>query len=254
MRTRLIILTAGLTMLAAPAQAQELLGWPEPAVDWSGFYAGVFGGYGIDAGAETTGRIDLNTGGHRTVADTNVSRISTPLGGAEIGYDLQYGAAVFGVGADLTFGSFSKQSSTVGTDIPLDPADGPGLEVESYSAWRTGAVGTLTGRLGLSAGNWLVYGTGGVAIADVTATNRTEVNEIGGPAQRLQSDRTGLAFGTVVGVGLETMIADNVSLGAEYNYTAFPAQDGGAGAFGLGGGGFGAVSMHNIKLSAKYHF
>ena len=57
-----------------------------------------------------------------------------------------------------------------------------------------------------------------------------------------------------MGVGLETMIADNVSLGAEYNYTAFPAQDGGAGAFGLGGGGFGAVSMHNIKLSAKYHF
>ena len=255
MRTRLIILTAGLTMLAARAQAQELLGWPEPAVDWSGFYAGVFGGYGLDAGGETTGRIVLNTDGHRTEADTNVSRISTPLGGAEIGYDLQYGAAVFGVGADVTLGGFSKQSSTVGTDIPLDPADGPGMELESYSAWRTGVVGTITGRLGVSAGNWMVYGTGGVAIADVTVTNRAEFNEIGGPAQRLQTERTGLLFGAVVGVGLETMIADNVSLGAEYNYMSFPAQDGGAGAFGLGGGGgLGPVSMHSLKLSAKYHF
>lgn len=258
MRSKLLILTAGLTALVMPAQAQDLLGWPEPSVDWSGFYAGVFAGYGLDTGAAKSETFLAPEFGQ---VSQERSRMETLIGGGELGYNLQYGAAVFGINADLALGTFSESRSVTGTLAVDDPPGANGL-IDGQASWAASAIGTVTGRLGIAAGNWLIYGKGGLAVTNVRVDGRiaADIDIDLTPGQLGTVRREGLHFGTVVGVGIDGMVTDNVSIGAEYTYTAFPeVPSSTASVPGFGGGSIGApdvgpVSLHGIKLGAKYHF
>ncbi len=119
------------------------------------------------------------------------------------GYNFQSGNLVFGLEGSLAAANFDGRFTS-----PYLPAAG---------AWTPNMnwLGTVTGRVGYSFGQWLPYVKGGFAAA-----------EVGSP---LQGAPTG-AFsqgtelgGWTGGVGLEYQISPKLSLGLEYLYTDLSA-------------------------------
>ena len=77
-------------------------------------------------------------------------------------------------------------------------------------------LGTVRGRLGFAVNNWMFYGTGGLAYADVRHTVTTSFAATGGAVLTGTSDDT--RFGWTAGAGFEWGFVPNWSLKAEYLY------------------------------------
>lgn len=152
-----------------------------PAFTWTGFYAGINGGY---AGGSSSGS-------RQTGAKT---KSSAPFGG-QAGYNYQWGSVVSGV--ELDFDRMNVESR--GTF-----AGGAGYKASaSY-------LGTVRGRLGYAvADRLLVFGTAGFALAQMSMS-------VPDMSRRSKSQ---WHQGYVVGGGAEYAITDNVTLKAEYLYT-----------------------------------
>jgi outer membrane immunogenic protein len=186
---------------------------PSPAYDWSGFYAGLNGGsswgstpYAYSGGLGTTGGT-LSPDGF--------------VGGGQFGYNMQRGALVFGLEGDVAWRGGSAASTF------LTPA-GSARFAEEHK-W----VATIRPRLGIADGNWLVYGTGGVAFGSF----EHGYTETLGAASRTLSDTTTRA-GWTAGGGVQFAPSNRWSLGLEYLYQDFgkttlsqPAQTVGGVAF-----------------------
>jgi len=145
-----------------------------PADTWSGVYVGAFGGY--DWANFDAGNTDVN--------DWNA--------GAFAGYNWQSGNIVYGAEADL---GYSFGSETDGTDS-ID----------------RGLYGSLRGRLGYAFDPFMVYGTGGVALANA---------EISGAA----GSDSNTHVGWTVGAGAEALMTENVFGRLEYRYSDFGSKD-----------------------------
>jgi outer membrane immunogenic protein len=186
---RVRIVSAGLIAFAAGAGAAsaadimqntytpppEVSYAPAPAFSWSGFYAGGLAGYGWDK-AKTDNR------------NFDADGIS---GGLFAGYSVQLGNnVVAGIEGDGTYG---KQNGSGGT---------PNTSVEND--WN----GTVRGRLGYAMDRFMVYGTGGVAVGKVEASE-------GGTSD------SNTAVGWTAGGGVETALTDKVIGRVEYRYTDF---------------------------------
>ena len=100
---------------------------------------------------------------------------------------------------------------------------------------------TVRGRVGIAAGPWLLYGTGGVALADIS--NRVDIG-----LDTLRNSETQVGY--AVGGGLEWAFARNWSARAEYLYLGFGDTT-------LSGGG-NEVKVNNdvqtVRLGANYKF
>jgi hypothetical protein len=112
-----------------------------PPLTWNGFYIGAhLGGAWSEA--------DWTTPVTGVSANSSSSGL---LGGAQVGYNWQYGATVFGIEGD--FSGTNLQSSNTGVS---------GFSNTTSAYWTS----TVTGRLGYAFDRALVYGKGGLAIAD----------------------------------------------------------------------------------------
>jgi outer membrane immunogenic protein len=86
------------------------------------------------------------------------------FGGGQIGYDKQYGTWVVGAVADIQASSFTNSAviftpfATTGSNL-----------TESLSA-KIDWFGTVRGKAGFAANDWLFYGTGGLAYGDARST------------------------------------------------------------------------------------
>ena len=106
---------------------------------------------------------------------TSSPRLDGVLGGAQIGYNWQANAWVFGLEADIQGTSEDGSGSASETVTPagllilaLPPTTGT-LNYSEKLPW----FGTVRGRLGVLANpNWLFYATGGLAYGEVD-TNTT---------------------------------------------------------------------------------
>jgi len=111
--------------------------------NWTGFYAGINGGWGWGRGSLSgpppTGNIDGSGG----------------LIGGTIGYNWQNGQLVWGVEADLDW-----------SGIDASRRCGPGVTCAVSNDW----LGTARGRIGLAMDRWMPYVTGGLAFGDVSAS------------------------------------------------------------------------------------
>jgi outer membrane immunogenic protein len=105
-----------------------------PVTSWTGFYAGVNGGYGFSD--STHNGVDPEGG----------------FGGGQIGYNWQGG---LGFGPNFVYGIVTDIQ---GADI-TDSRGGSRSETDFF--------GTVRGKVGYSFGRTLVYGTGGFAYGDV---------------------------------------------------------------------------------------
>jgi outer membrane immunogenic protein len=115
------------------------------------------------------------------------------------GYNFQSGNFVFGLEGSLAAANFDGKFTS-----PYLPGAG---------AWTPNMnwLGTVTGRVGYSFGQWLPYVKGGFAAADVGSP--LQGAPIGGFSQGTELG------GWTGGIGLEYQISPKLSLGLEYLYT-----------------------------------
>lgn len=171
---------------------------PLPARSWTGFYAGLHGGWGWG----TTDIYDPII--FTPVFNPTEVKYNGPLAGGQAGFNWQLGNFVLGAEVDGSWAFVRGNSSSNGV-ITSSTNNGFG-----YKSLATG-----TGRVGYTMGQWLAYAKGGVAWADVEVTTRIAPLPV-----TYQSSLTG----AVGGAGFEVAFLRNVSAKAEYNYIWLPVD------------------------------
>lgn len=204
-------------VVAAPAvQAADLGGRPSykdepdygaPRYLWTGFYAGLQAGYG------SADAFLFNGGG--VYASPELDGF---IGGGTLGYNFQRGNIVWGIETDLSYADINGSFGVSSADID----------------W----LWTLRGRVGLDMNGWMPFIAGGLAMADVSA-----------------SDNLGSGSDTVtgwtIGGGLEVKLDRNWSLKGEYLYVDLDES------FSLSGPGSARATvedLHIVRGGINYKF
>lgn len=146
---------------SAAAHAQD------DAVSWTGPYIGLHAGGSLNSSPVTTrgvlpanaANVTANARPPAVVLDRN-----GPLGGAQAGYNIQFGRFVGGLEADVS--ALDTNDSEIYASPQTFGATGAGTR--SYISAKTNYLATGRGRLGfLVSPRFLIYGTGGYATGDV---------------------------------------------------------------------------------------
>ena len=214
---------------------------PAPTVyDWSGVYIGLNAGVAW-SNSEVDGDLDCaytgsSTGSAGDLFCDNFDAAGDALrhgvddgdavfsGGAMIGANWQWEAFVLGVEADVNYANFGSSGSSDYVYDPLgqDTADYISTRAELDANWW----GTLRGRMGFAADNWLFYGTGGLAWGAIDASARIDYCfdvdcNTGWTARGSESETL---IGWTAGAGIEYGW-DNWTFGAEYLYVDLGSTD-----------------------------
>lgn len=183
---------------------------PVPAQpDWTGFYAGINGGYSVAANRSTYTVFVNPVIGFDNAESYKVSPAGM-LGGLQLGYNWQTGSLVFGVEGDIQ-GTGQKNTVCV---VTCSAAFGFLGTVEQKLPW----FATVRGRAGVTVGRSLFYVTGGAAFGEV----KTSVTEVNGPAVTVSESKT--KSGWTVGGGIETGLTGNWTAKFEYLYVDLGSQ------------------------------
>jgi outer membrane immunogenic protein len=189
------------TITPAPAK-------PQQKPDWAGFYF-----RNGSAGSDSWTVLTPSTGFAARPATAQPSSGS-------VGYNFQSGNVVLGLEGSLAAANFDGKFTA------------PYLPATSAGGWTPNMnwLGTVTGKVGYSAGEWLPYVKGGFAAADVGSPLQGA-----GPIGAFTQGTT--ATGWTAGLGFEYQFSPKLSLGLEYLYTDLGAgaPNGPSGSFGGGG-------------------
>jgi outer membrane immunogenic protein len=254
-----IVLTGLVLGVAGSGVNSAKAGDADPS--WSGFYAGANIGYGWDSG-------DVGLSPHTAISDlvpvveaiVRAGSFPTSLspdargvaGGGQAGYNWELPSGwVVGVETDLqASGIKGSTSATIIDPHYFDEDLGQNVFFDSTRTAVSKKVnwyGTVRARAGyLLDPQWLVYATGGLAYGKTSLGFHVEDLAQGClPDATICGDgsKSGVRLGWSLGAGVETMLAPNWSLKAEYLYVD------------LGKRSFDAstITPVDFKLSAKYH-
>lgn len=190
---RILMATAALLATAGLARAADIEPMAPLAYDWSGFYIGLNAGY---AWTDTTG---TDQDGWTVIDGESIDADGNGFtGGAQMGFNWQFDSIVAGLEADINYLDSSGTGTTV--SAPFDN------HVESDG----GFLGTARARLGFAADRFLIYGTGGLAFADLDTRWYDDGGTFG-----LSTDSS-TRFGWAAGAGVEYAVTDNASIKLEY--------------------------------------
>lgn len=208
------------------------------APSWSGFYAGLNAGYAA---------------GDLSVLDTNGGVAPGPFGysvfggtgGGQVGYNYAINP-LFLVGLEGQLGYMGLQGSgVIGSSNAAAHQD---LTLDS------GLYGDVTGRLGVTMGNFLVYGKAGWAWFDGEARQTTT-----NPGYATTGTST--FNGWTAGAGIEYLVTAHLSVKAEYQYYDFGSQDGFqtnladlSSPIGYNFNNTTSLKFNTAKLGLNYHF
>jgi outer membrane immunogenic protein len=181
--------------------------------NWTGFYIGAHAGWGWNEGDTFTNFLPSPAAFGAAPFGVN-HRQNGGMAGGQIGFNYQVNNLVWGVEADISWVDWDR-AYTVG---PLNFFAGGAPIPGSFQSAATDMnwFGTVRGRLGFAVNNWMFYGTGGLAYADVRHTVTTSFAATGGGVFTGTSDDT--RFGWTAGAGFEWGFVPNWSLKAEYLY------------------------------------
>ncbi len=170
----------GLTMTAGAADLPRRTVAPMVAPDvavpvftWTGFYVGVNAGYGF-GDMDDTRSYNLPAsvgGGSVTLNNFNGDDREGFVGGAQVGYNIQFGAFVAGIEADLQYADLGGRNGDrffAGTFTTNNPNFN---SVVSNDVGSLEYFGTVRARLGVAFDRVLVYGTGGFAFGGTDRGN-----------------------------------------------------------------------------------
>ncbi|HUQ36758.1 MAG TPA: outer membrane beta-barrel protein [Aestuariivirga sp.] len=210
---KLLGAVAAVAMFAGAAQAADMEVAPD-APSWSGPYIGVVGGYGW---GDTESSSDIMSDDIVPVVLLTVDNsidVEGFLIGGQLGYDFDLGNGfVLGVAGDMSWSDLSGEDC-------VEIGGCTGAASDSYADVNVNWLATIRGRAGFATGSLLIYGTGGLAIADAE-TSITNVDGLGDPTRSDSSTH----FGWVIGAGAEFMVTENMSLGAEYLHVDLGSED-----------------------------
>ena len=161
----ILILSATSAVFAADIGLKDSGYTAAPAYEWTGLYFGAHMGYAWGNSnwtANTVAPAEPFASGSLNLAQPidSFRESGSFFGGAQIGYNYRLpGNFVIGAEADASGPSFqTPEGISIGASTSLASPSGP----ETYS--QTVLIsGTVRARLGYAAGNWLFYGTGGLA-------------------------------------------------------------------------------------------
>jgi opacity protein-like surface antigen len=233
-QARALVLAIGAISISSLAGAADLTAPmytkapPAPLVqpfDWSGFYVGINGGVvwsqdslthsPIFATPAPFASLAVDTAAE-TAAASPTLRSSRAALGAHVGFNVQKGYFVYGIEADADY--IGARASTTGvfpfpSTLPGGAIGPPTLTFPSTSSVQTNWQATVRGRLGFATGNWLFFGTGGLAIAETSVNQTLGTLVVGSNFTSAFSDTR---VGFVVGGGIEYGFARNWLLRLEY--------------------------------------
>lgn len=246
----------GACALAATAKADVygrpvgVVGAPCCQLSWSGVYVGLNGGHGFgdDEGVlvtETAAGVPIFAGSFGS------HDLGGGFGGAQIGANWQAGALVLGIEADVQGGHIGGDSFATVT-----PYLGPGTSITVGTSNSVRVFGTLRPRIGVAMGNWLLYGTGGLAWGRVRHTMAMSDSLGFVAADRATRTQAGYA----AGAGLEYALSPNLSLKLEYQYIdlgseghqAVETLGGAATAFAIATDT--ETNFHTVRLGLNFRF
>jgi outer membrane immunogenic protein len=162
---------------------------PYYAPVWTGLYLGFNAGYGFSTSSDSLTDYEYTAG----------LRAEGGFGGAQIGYNWQVNPRwVAGIEADFQASAINDRNVLVYADSNVE-----------YTH-RLDSFGTVRGRLGMSAGNALIFATGGFAYGSVHKAYAYESNDF--------YTFKGVATGYTLGGGIEYKITPAWSVKAEYLY------------------------------------
>lgn len=198
-----VVLVAVTAASIIGAEAADLAVPPAPApvapipyapklYDWTGIYIGAHVGGGYSDSSWT----DPITG----LGDGTFNNFGF-LGGAQVGANVQFNRLVLGLEGDFSWTSLKESSS-----------DSIGEAISTSVPWTS----TVTGRIGAAFDRLLVYGKGGLALAQ----DQSSLTDLGG----ITSTDTFLRTGWTAGAGIEYALDDNWSAKIEYDYLGFGSQ------------------------------
>ena len=189
---------------------------PRHAIKWTGLRMGIHGGIthtSADANlGETQGdliTLDVYNGlfPERISADTN-----SFAAGIDAGFDYQMGNFVVGVAGDLTWSNINVTNRFARVDPNTNP---PFTGVNTNTSYMTKVdyLATARLRLGYAFDRTMIYGTAGVATAEVENRFDLEIPELAYTSPNWSEK--GRQSGLVLGVGVEHQITDNWRLSLE---------------------------------------
>lgn len=193
-RSTLIAFVAVAGIGARCAEAGEPLG----PIIWTGFYAGLQGGYGWSSS--------------RYSDDTYLSEANPDglIGGAYIGYNRQLSNRfVLGVEADILA---AGMKGTDGQRYLSDPHTAiPNVGLDLDFKWN----GAIRARLGYATGRYLPYIAGGVSFGGYQLRMEDYAN---GTVPFIHNE---VRAGWNIGAGIDYVASDRILLRAEYRFTDF---------------------------------
>jgi outer membrane immunogenic protein len=197
MFVRVALAGALMAVIAAKAEAAD---FDLPAVyDWTGLYIGAHAGYGeAEIGYQLNADDIFSNQDGQTVSRT----LDGLVGG---GYNWQIDKFVLGLEGSFTWAGFDHQAV-------IDSGIGNNPVFHSDMDW----IAALTPRLGVAFDNVLIYGKGGLALADLGT--RIEQQALAG--QRFTEDDA-TEFGWTIGAGAEVALVGKWMVGVEVDYYDF---------------------------------
>ena len=241
--------------VSGPALAQS------PAINWTGFYAGVHAGAAWGhANADTNSNCSqssgfyycspfsssanadaVNASGTGKLSDTGFN------GGFQAGYNWQASQFVFGLEGDI--GLFRLHGSRNGGGL-YPVADGAVSSTDRYnvgSTFETDWLATYRGRIGWAQNNWLFYVTGGGATTRLQ-TSLSFTDDNGPTGARGNGSASTTKNGWVLGGGIEWMLSQNWTVKAEYLHVDFGSI---AASASISNPGIAPGYAHGISTSTK---
>jgi outer membrane immunogenic protein len=179
----LVGFSAGAMAADLPRRAAPPAFVAAPVFTWTGFYVGVNVGYGwrnnddnnsifFPAGSITG---SAATTGNLTLFDNN-DEDGGILGGAQIGYNVQFGSFVFGIEGDIQAADLSgDRRNSVGGTYTFVGTPGLAFAPPPATVVRSGSgidwFGTVRARAGFAFDRALIYATGGFAFGGGDSNN-----------------------------------------------------------------------------------
>jgi outer membrane immunogenic protein len=195
----------GALALASGAQAADMAARPvykapvaAPVWSWTGFYVGA-----------NVGGASARTNIFSTYLFPNTSFNSSQsgvIGGLEAGYNWQFNSVVLGLEGDISAASLSRSTSPGSSGFTGDTFNG-----------NMTALGTVRGRIGWAFDRLLVYGTGGVAFANLK-------DQYVSPQILFTTTASSSVTGWTAGGGVEFALSGNWTAKAEYLHVGFPTR------------------------------
>lgn len=283
----LVISTASASAADMAVKAPLLA--PAPIMSWTGFYVGINGGGAWMDGPSMT-YVDLAAG----LANFNSTNAYAPstingsssswIAGIHGGYNWQFAPTwVFGIEGDWDWTNLNASGTNNLFGATNLAGATRGLTTDNVSLQtKVNWLASVRGRLGYASPTWLLYGTGGVAFADmnfnaqVHCTGPLNVvggSECGAPGQSINpTGFNNTRVGWVAGGGVEFKPMSKWIVGLEYLYYRFDDTNTGGGSWSFPNGqpapfyacnvagqncatfSYGGLNVQTVRARLSYQF